>query len=100
MTYIERAIREEFDPEIDELIESIREKFVSKEIANGADEVVNYIITRIVDCIYSNKTYFEYNRALGILEAVKQEYYRRRVAEFEAQKMQSNEEGRSRFRFA
>jgi hypothetical protein len=90
MTYIEPAIREEFDPEIDELTESLRERFVSKEVAAGADEVVNYVVTRIIDCIYSNKTYFEYNRALGILEVVKQEYYRRRVAAFETQKAQSN----------
>lgn len=86
MLYINQEARKKFDEEIDYLITLIRPEpgMIIK------DGEVNYIITRIIDGIYSNKDYNHYNRALGVLEAVKQEYYRRKVAEYEDIKLEQS----------
>ena len=88
MPYIELSARKELDLYINRLIQQLP-RVLGKE-ANDGD--VNYVITRIIDGVYSNKDYNHYNRALGVLEAVKLEYYRRKVAEYESGKMITNGE--------
>jgi hypothetical protein len=53
------------------------------------DGYLNYIITNLLIAKYSPK-YFNYNRAIGVLECVKQEFYRRKVAPYEDKKLQEN----------
>jgi len=84
MPYIKQENRSLLDPTINHLISMISRNI---EISDGE---VNYAITSIIDKIYSKKDYAHYNRALGILEAVKQEYYRRKVGPFEDLKMKDN----------
>ena len=86
MPYITKTERAEIDKEIDNLIAILPEALG----ADVSDGVVNYIITRIIDGLYSGKDYAHYNRALGVLEAVKFEYYRRKIAEYETAKMTQN----------
>jgi len=50
---------------------------------------LNYFITSILHNVYSPK-YFEYNRAIGLLECIKQEYYRKVVAPYEDIKIEEN----------
>ena len=81
MPYIDQETRKELDREIDNLIAILpRALVLGSDIRDGD---VNYVITRIIDGVYSNKDYSHYNRALGVLEAVKLEYYRRKVASYE-----------------
>lgn len=52
----------------------------------GSPGKVNYAITRLLDEIYElkeNPRYFKFNEAIGILECVKLELYRRLAAPYE-----------------
>ena len=84
MPYIEQVERSR----LDELIKPIVEEFACVDI--GTDGKVNYIITRIVDGILGCESYYMLNRAIGILECVKQEFYRRVVARYEDKKCKEN----------
>lgn len=53
------------------------------------DGDMNYIITRLLHLVYS-ESYFDFNRAIGVLESVKQEFYRRRVGPYEDRKIAEN----------
>ena len=56
---------------------------------NQLDGQVNYAITRIMQRLYK-PSYFNLNRAIGVLECAKQELYRRIVAPYEDQKIIEN----------
>lgn len=58
---------------------------------DNRDGILNYIITRLLLATYQ-KGYKNYNSALGVLEAVKQEYYRTVVAPYEDEKRKENGE--------
>jgi len=51
---------------------------------------VNYTLTKIVDNMYGAGGYSVYNRLIGVLECVKQEYYRRKIASYEDEKIIEN----------
>ena len=53
---------------------------------------VNFVITCILESFYGAPLYEGLNSGLGVLEAVKQEFYRRRVVPFEEQKKRENGE--------
>lgn len=53
------------------------------------DGRLNYIVTVLLKRLYTPR-YFNYNRAMGVLECVKQEFYRRVVAEYENEKIKEN----------
>lgn len=81
MPYIKGDDRVEIDEVIDELAFSIRE---------GPGRL-NYAITRLLLVLYHDrKTYSAYNEIVGVLECVKQEFYRRAVAPYEDQKAKEN----------
>ena len=46
------------------------------------DGELNYVVTKILKDVYSLR-YFHLNRAMGVLESIKQEFYRRVVAPYE-----------------
>ena len=83
MPYIEQQQREKLDLPLRLLIRVLRD---------APDGAVNYVITRLVDAHYKGKGYVGYNAALGVLEAVKQEYYRRIIAPYENVKRNENGE--------
>jgi len=56
---------------------------------NEREGQLNYLITSILHKVYKPK-YFEYNRAIGLLECIKQEYYRKIVAPYEELKIKEN----------
>jgi len=84
MPYITKQERDELDPEINALV-----KKLSTAPQEKLDGRLNYVITRILICLYQ-PSYFNYNRALGVLAAVSHEFYRRRVAPYEDRKIQEN----------
>ena len=52
---------------------------------------LNYLITSILKLVYStNPSYAQFNNAIGLLECIKQEFYRRDVASYENTKIDEN----------
>ena len=77
MPYIKQELRSIIDPKLEELFVVL--KGIPSESLDG---VVNYVITRvIVDSYWSS--YSELMRAIGTLQMVAHELYRRRIAEYE-----------------
>ena len=79
MPYIPKEDRKRYDSIIAELISRLPDD-VTK-----VDGHLNYVITKILKSVYKPR-YFNYNRAMGLLECVKQEYYRTTVSPYEEEK--------------
>lgn len=88
MPYIKQEKREILDPIINDFIKSIPANAVMTgyELDDGD---FNYIITKIITTFYYGR-YKRYNAAMGLLECVKQELYRRAVAPYEDEKCKEN----------
>ncbi|MDJ0273105.1 MAG: hypothetical protein QW318_08395 [Candidatus Caldarchaeum sp.] len=84
MPYITQEERKELDAEIDALLEKLR-----KAPAERVDGRLNYVISRLLNGVYT-PSYYNYNRALGVLSAVAHEFYRRKVAPYEDTKIKEN----------
>jgi len=82
MPYINPEERKELDPLVNALIDALK-----KAPAERLDGRLNYVIFRLLTNLYQPR-YFNYNRAMGVLSCVAQEFYRRRVAPYENQKLQ------------
>ena len=83
MPYIKESQRGRLDVLINPLI---------NKLTTAHEGEVNYTITRIIDGIYGQGGYAVFNRAMGVLECVRQEFYRRRIAPYEDQKKEENGE--------
>ncbi len=81
MPYIEREERARYEKLIQESIDLFSHLPTDK-----IDGHLNYFITRLLAGLYI-PSYFNYNRVQGLLECIKQEFYRRRVAPYENEKM-------------
>ncbi|MBS7655794.1 hypothetical protein KEJ50_04760 [Candidatus Bathyarchaeota archaeon] len=79
MPYIPQEERRRYESSINELVLKLPKE------DEKIDGHLNYIITKILKSIYKQR-YFDYNRAIGVLECVKQEYYRVMVAAYEDEK--------------
>jgi hypothetical protein len=86
MPYVYREVRNELDAVLDTLIALIPEA-LGKEVSDGT---VNYVITRIIDAAYGMGGYGKFNRAMGVLDCVSKEFYRRKVAPYEDIKLKEN----------
>ena len=76
--------REGMDPLIQPLIDHL--KTMPQEEVDG---VINYTVTKILKAVYPAR-YYHYNKAMGVLECIKQEFYRRIVASYEDKKILEN----------
>mgnify|MGYP007013800906 CR=1 FL=1 len=79
MPYIPKEERKRYDDLINELVSRLPSDITQ------IDGHLNYIITRILKMVYKPR-YFNYNRAIGLLECVKQEFYRVVVSPYEERK--------------
>lgn len=70
MPYITREQREKYDTAVKVIVRTLRGARMDKR-----DGELNYVITKILKESYLRK-YFHLNRAIGVLECVKQEFYR------------------------
>lgn len=77
MPYIKMEDRGKYDEVLGELISTLKSLPVER-----IDGELNYVITRILKESYPLR-YFNLNRAMGVLECVKLEFYRRVVAPYE-----------------
>ena len=76
--------RPKYEKNLTELINILKEQTVDQ-----IDGQLNYIITRILKESYPLR-YFNINRAVGVLECCKLEYYRRVAAPYEDTKIEQN----------
>lgn len=76
MPYIKNDLREDLDPSIDGLINHVRALPTDEQ-----DGALNYVIFRLLLGIYEPR-YFNYNRAMGVLGSVTQEFYRRKIGPY------------------
>lgn len=81
MPYIKPKRREKYTKILDDLVSIL--KSLPPELIDGE---LNYLITKILKEVYPMR-YFHLNKAIGVLECVKQEYYRRIVAPYEDTKI-------------
>ena len=84
MPYIKPENRKKYDKIIDELT-SILKSFPHQEV----DGELNYVITKIIKEVYPLR-YYHINKVMGVLECIKQEYYRRIVGPYEDKKIKEN----------
>jgi len=86
MPYIEPNRRMKWDEAVQSIIALINSNEIEDDKLEGE---LNYFITKLLKKVYKPK-YFEYNRAIGLLECIKQEFYRRDVAEYEDLKIKEH----------
>ncbi len=84
MPYITQEERPKYDKLLIELIEVLKALPVE-----SVDGNLNYVVTRIIKEVYPLR-YFHINRAMGVLECIKQEFYRRVAAPYEDTKIEQN----------
>lgn len=88
MPYIDEEDRKDLQPELFDLVDKM---FFSVDDLQRAAQI-NYDFTYLLDRLYngSKNSYRQFNEQLGILEAVKLELYRRRIAPYEDKKIEEN----------
>lgn len=85
MPYIPKEERYPYEVYIQGLISQL-----SKVDQSKIEGHLNYILTRIVKGLVSVPSYRAINQAIGVLECVKQEFYRRVAIPYENQKIVDN----------
>ncbi|MEM2108726.1 MAG: hypothetical protein QXL10_05535 [Candidatus Bathyarchaeia archaeon] len=81
LPYIKAANRKKYEKILEELVKIL--KTLPPEEIDGE---LNYVVTKILKEIYPLR-YFHINKAVGVLECIKLEYYRRVAAPYEDQKI-------------
>ncbi|MCW4027482.1 MAG: hypothetical protein NWE76_08375 [Candidatus Bathyarchaeota archaeon] len=84
MPYIKPEKRGKYERALEELI-GILKSLPAQEV----DGELNYVVTKILKEIYPLR-YFHINKAMGVLECIKQEFYRRVAAPYEDMKMKES----------
>lgn len=91
MPYITASSRTKLDRIIEDLVDAIATEAETPDIASG---ILNYAITRLLTGTFENlddiRKYSHIALVTGVLENVKQEYYRRFAAPFEDKKRDLN----------
>ena len=82
MPNIEKQNREKFEKVLQEFKASISDMTAGD---------LNYLISRMIWHVFDvQKSYNSANALMGVLECIKQEFYRRKVAPYEDQKIKEN----------
>ncbi len=84
MPYILKENRKKYNALLEDLVGTLK-----KQPLDQVDGEINYIITRILKEAYPLR-YFNLNRAVGVLESCKLEFYRRVVGPYEDKKIEEN----------
>jgi len=85
MPYIKQEDRKRYDELIVDLAIVLGE--IPEEDRDGH---INYVITKLFKILYAPPKYKRYNRAMGVLECIKQEFYRIFIAPYENIKIAEN----------
>ena len=86
MTYIPKERRTQLDGYINALVYTAA--LTTPQVMQAG--VITYILTRIIDEVYSHSNYAGFAEAIGVLECTKQEFYRRVVVLYEDEKWLEN----------
>ena len=84
MPYIKPDNRKKYEKILQELVKIL--KTLPPEEIDGE---LNYVVTKILKEIYPLR-YFHINKAVGVLECIKLEYYRRVAAPYEDSKIKES----------
>jgi hypothetical protein len=84
MPYITQEERPPYDEVLEHIIKLLKEK--SPESVDGP---LNYVVTRIIKEVYPLR-YYHINKAMGVLECIQHEFYRRVAAPYEDTKIEQN----------
>ncbi len=88
MPYIAPEDRPDLDQAIERLAASVRAK--ADEHDGAFEGFLNYAITRLVLEVLPSRRYASIARATGVLENVKQEFYRRYAAPYEDEQIEKS----------
>jgi hypothetical protein len=89
MPYIKQDFRDELVPLIDALAKKINE-INEKNPAQTRDGLLNYSLTEIMNQVFPDARYTDFNEIIGFLECCKLEYYRKKIAPYEDLKETEN----------
>ena len=90
MPYIKKEDRKDYDDLITEIIGRLLFKG-PKDTSTAVVGDVNYVISSIIWRLFEEKvSYTNGNNLVGVLECVKQEFYRRKLLEYEDEKIKEN----------
>lgn len=92
MPYITQEKRHVLDSIIDQLHHALVELQMDDEL-NNMEGNINYTVSRLLMMVYGDRDstrYADINDAIGLLECIKQEYYRKVAAPYEDQKEHDN----------
>ena len=84
MPYITQEDRPQYDKVLEELISLLKEK-----PPESVDGHLNYVVTRVIKEVYPLR-YYHINKAMGVLECIQHEFYRRVAAPYEDTKIEQN----------
>jgi hypothetical protein len=84
MPYIKLSDRKKWGKTIDEVVDMIEK--IPEDKQEGE---LNFFVTTILKRSFS-ASYHNYNKIMGVLECIKQEFYRRQVAPYEDKKIEEN----------
>ena len=84
MPYITQEDRPQYDKVLAELIGLLKEK-----PPESIDGHLNYVVTRVIKEVYPLR-YYHVNKAMGVLECIQHEFYRRVAAPYEDTKIEQN----------
>ena len=90
MPYINEKEREELDDAIDNLILAIRNDFTEHKSLKDCLGRINYCFSRILSGIMGSPAYTKIAIITGVLENIKQEFYRRVASAYEDKKIIEN----------
>lgn len=88
MPYIKQDDRKQLDTAVRGLMWALRNGGTTENI----DGRINYAFTRILKDLYDadKPSYYNMNKAIGVLECIKLEFYRRITAPYEDKKIEEN----------
>ena len=84
MPYITQEERPQYDKVLKELTKLLKEK-----PPESVDGHLNYVVTKIIKEVYPLR-YYHINKAMGVLECIQHEFYRRVAAPYEDIKIKEN----------
>ncbi len=84
MPYIKPENRKKYEKTLQELVDTL--KALPPEEVDGE---LNYVMTKILKSIYPLR-YYHINKAIGVLECIKLEFYRRVAAPYEDLKIKDS----------
>ena len=84
MPYITQEERSQYDKVLEEITKLLKEK-----PPESVDGHLNYVVTKIIKEVYPLR-YYHINKAMGVLECIQHEFYRRVAAPYEDIKIKEN----------